>query len=70
MDHLARILPCPHCGGQATMDQIQMADGIAVRVICRRCRASSPRILVADLARASQRAARAWNSRPAPRGGL
>ena len=40
-----------------------MADGIAVHAICHDCRASSPRILVCDTARATYLAARAWNYR-------
>lgn len=62
MEHTI-LLPCPHCGGKAEVQHVQMADGIAVHAICRDCRASSPRILVCDAARAAHLAARAWNYR-------
>lgn len=58
-----RILPCPHCGGTAEVRHVYMADGIAVHIICRSCRAASPRILVCDSQRAERLALRAWNSR-------
>lgn len=62
MEH-AILLPCPHCGGKAEIRHVNMADGIAVHAICHDCRASSPRILVCDAARAAHLAARAWNYR-------